>query len=133
MNEVHAAGILGAYNAMSFEKFIIDEELGAQILEYLRPIAITDESMDLELIKEVGIGGNYLTHQKTLEQCRTAFYLSDLVNRRGYAEWQKGGAKRINDRAAEIFKDRMLNYVKPDIDPQLEKDLMSYIKKRVAT
>ena len=127
---LHAAGILGAYNAMSFEKFIIDEELCSQILESLKPVTITDESIDLDLIKEVGIGGNYLTHPKTYEQCRTAFYLSNLVNRTSFSGWQEDGAKNINDRAAEILNERMSNYVKPDIDPQLEKDLLSYIQKR---
>ena len=127
---LHAAGILGAYNAMSFEKFIIDEEVCSQILESLKPIKITDESIDLDLIKEVGIGGNYLTHPKTYEQCRTAFYLSDLVNRSGFPDWQEGGAKDISDRATEILNERLANYVKPDIDPQLEKDLLSYVQKR---
>jgi trimethylamine--corrinoid protein Co-methyltransferase len=127
---LHAAGILGAYNAMSFEKFIIDEELCSQILESLKPVTITDESIDLDLIKEVGIGGNYLTHPKTYEQCRTAFYLSNLVNRRGFSEWQADGAKPINDRATEILNERLSKYVKPDIDPQIEKDLLSYVQKR---
>jgi trimethylamine--corrinoid protein Co-methyltransferase len=127
---LHAAGILGAYNAMSFEKFIIDEELCSQILESLRPVTINNESIDLEFIKDVGIGGNYLTHPKTYEQCRTAFYLSNLVNRRGFSGWREDGAKHINDRATEIFNERMSKYRKPDIDPQLEKDLLSYIQKR---
>ena len=127
---LHAAGILGAYNAMSFEKFIIDEEVCSQILESLKPIKISDEAIDLDLIKEVGIGGNYLTHPKTYEQCRTAFYLSDLVNRSGFPDWQEGGAKDISDRATEILNERLANYVKPDIDPQLEKDLLSYVQKR---
>jgi len=127
---LHAAGILGAFNAMSFEKFIIDEEICSQILESFKPATITDESIDLDLIKEIGIGGNYLTHPKPYEQCRTAFYLSNLVNRRAFSEWQEHGAKHINDRAAEILNERMSNYVKPDIDPQIEKDLLSYIQKR---
>jgi len=127
---LHAAGILGAYNAMSFEKFIIDEEVCSQILESLKPVKITDESIDLDLIKEVGIGGNYLTHPKTYEQCRTAFYLSDLVNRRGFFDWQDAGAKPITARATEILNERLAQYVKPDIDPQLEKDLLSYVQKR---
>jgi trimethylamine--corrinoid protein Co-methyltransferase len=127
---LHAAGILGAYNAMSFEKFIIDEEICSQILESLKPITITDESIDLDLIKEVGIGGNYLTHPKTYEQCRTAFYLSNLVNRNGFSGWQEEGAKHITDTAAEILNERMSEYVKPDIDPQLEKDLLTYIQNR---
>ena len=127
---LHAGGILGAFNAMSFEKFIIDEEVCSQILESLKPVSITAESIDLDLIKEVGIGGNYLTHPKTYEQCRTAFYLSNLVNRNGFSGWQEDGAKHINDRAAEILDERLSEYVKPDIDPQLEKDLLSYIQKR---
>jgi len=127
---LHAAGILGAYNAMSFEKFIIDEQVCSQIFESLKPVTITDESIDLDLIKEVGIGGNYLTHPKTYEQCRTAFYLSDLVNRRGFSEWREDGARHITDRAAEILDERLAKYVKPDIDPQLEKDLLTYIQNR---
>ena len=127
---LHAAGILGAYNAMSFEKFIIDEEICSQILESLKPIKITDESIDLELIKEIGIGGNYLTHPKTYEQCRTAFHLSDLVNRDGFSGWQDDGARPITDRATEILNERLAKYIKPDIDPQLEKDLLSYVQKR---
>jgi trimethylamine--corrinoid protein Co-methyltransferase len=127
---LHAAGILGAYNAMSFEKFIIDEEVCSQILESFKPIKISDESIDLDLIKEVGIGGNYLTHPKTYEECRTAFYLSDLVNRDGFPGWQDSGAKPITDRATEILNERLANYVKPDIDPQLEKDLLSYVQNR---
>ena len=127
---LHAAGILGAYNAMSFEKFIIDEEICTQILESLKPVTITAESIDLDCIKEVGIGGNYLTHPKTYEQCRTAFYLSNLVNRNGFSEWQEDGAKPINDRAAEILNERLAEYVKPDIDQKNEKDLFSYVQQR---
>ena len=100
---LHAAGILGAFDAMSFEKFIIDEELCSQILDSLKPVKITDESIDLELIKDVGIGGNYLTHPKTYEQCRTAFYLSNLSNRKGFAGWQADGAKHTYYRATEVF------------------------------
>jgi trimethylamine--corrinoid protein Co-methyltransferase len=127
---LHAAGILGAFNAMSFEKFIIDEELCSHVLECLKPVSITDESIDLELIRDVGIGGNYLSHSKTYDQCRTAFYFNNLVNRREFNGWQEAGAKHIKDRATEILNERLAQYVKPDIDPQLEKDLLAYIQKR---
>jgi trimethylamine--corrinoid protein Co-methyltransferase len=127
---LHAAGILGSYNAMSFEKFMLDEETGRMALEYLKPIEITDASIDLELIEEVGIGGEYLTHPKTLEQCRSAFFLPDLANRQGYAGWQENGGTRIEHRAKDALEDRLTAYEKPDIDPQIEKDLRAYIQKR---
>jgi len=127
---LHAAGILGAYNAMSFEKFIIDEEIGRMALEYLKPIEITNTSIDLELIKEVGIGGEYLTHPKTLEQCRSAFFMPLLANRYDYAGWQENGGRRIEHKATDLLNDRLAAYEKPDIDPQIEKDLQAYIEKR---
>jgi trimethylamine--corrinoid protein Co-methyltransferase len=127
---LHAAGILDSYNAMSFEKFIIDEEIGSMALEYLKPVEITDKSIDLDLIKEVGIGGDYLSHPKTLEQCRSAFFMPNLVNRTGYAGWQENGGRRMDQKATDVLNDRLAAYEKPDIDPQIEKDLRTYIEKR---
>jgi trimethylamine--corrinoid protein Co-methyltransferase len=127
---LHAAGVLGSYNTMSFEKFIIDEEICGMALEYLRPIEITDKSIDLDLIKEVGIGGEYLSHPKTLEQCRSAFFLPKVVNRHGYAGWQESGGKRMDQKATDVLNDRLSAYEKPDIDPQIEKDLLAFIQKR---
>ncbi|UCG08807.1 MAG: trimethylamine methyltransferase family protein [Desulfobacterales bacterium] len=127
---LHAAGILGSYSAMSFEKFIIDEELCRTAIEILKPIKITDESIDLNFIKEVGIGGDYLTHPKTLAQCRTALFLTDLVNRQGYAGWQEEGSRGVNEKASEVLSGRLSAYEKPDIDSQLETDLLTFIRKR---
>lgn len=127
---LHAAGILGSYSAMSFEKFIIDEELCSMVIETLKPIEITDESIDTNFIKEVGIGGDYLIQNKTLEHCRTAFYLPNLVNRKGYNGWREDGHKRVDEKATEILDDRLSSYMKPDIDPQIEKDLLTYVQKR---
>ena len=127
---LHAAGILGAYIAISFEKFILDEELCGLVLELLNPLKVSDETIDLDTIKAVGIGGEYLTHPKTFEQCKTGFYLPNLVNRREYAGWQENGGKRIDEKVTMVLKNRLDSYVKPDIDPQLEKELSSYIDKR---
>jgi trimethylamine--corrinoid protein Co-methyltransferase len=127
---LHAAGILGSYGAMSFEKFIIDEEICSIILESLKPIEIDDQSIDIDLIKDIGIGGEYITHPKTLELCRTAFFLPNLMNRKNYAGWKENGGKYIHERAATLLEERLSAYQKPDIDPQIEKDLSNYIQKR---
>ena len=127
---LHAAGILGSYSSMSFEKFVIDEELCRMVIETLMPIKISEESIDTNFIKEVGIGGDYLTQTKTLEQCRTAFFLPTLVNRKSISGWQEDGHKRIDEKAVEVLEDRMSSYIKPDIDPQIDKDLRAYIVRR---
>ncbi len=129
---LHACGILSAYVAMSYEKFIIDEELCGMVKKLISPVDISDESLDPETIKEVGIGGNYLTQPKTFELCRTAFFLPELMTVRDYDSWQSAGGKRADERASDLVQKRLANYEKPDIDPAIESDLTEYVTRRKA-
>ena len=127
---LHACGILGSYIAMSFEKFIIDEEVCGIIRKMIKPIEITDETIDVEAIKNVGIGGDFLTQPKTLELCRTEFFMPSLMNRLDYNSWHDMGKKRIDEKASDLVNKRLAAYEKPDIDPGVEKELSEYVKKR---
>ncbi len=127
---LHAVGMLGSYAEMSMEKFIIDEEICRIILESSRPLVDFDDAINIDTIKAVGIGGEFLTHIETLQHCRNQASISSIANRQGYARWHDSGQKRINEKATDVLHDRLNAYVKPDIDPQLEKDLFNYIKAR---
>jgi trimethylamine--corrinoid protein Co-methyltransferase len=112
------------------EKFIIDEEICRLVLASCRPLEVSDDAIDIEMIKEVGIGGEYLTHPATFELCRNGFFISRIANRQGYAQWHESGSKHIIQKATEILHERLDAYEKPDIDPQLEQDLLNYINAR---
>ncbi len=127
---LHAAGILGSYISMSFEKFIVDEEICGMVRHLLKPIDITDASIDLEMIKSVGIGGQYLTHPKTFKLCRTAFFTPDLNNRFNYDTWNKKGKQRIDEIATDVVGKRLATYEKPDIDHGVEAALSDYVNRR---
>ena len=45
---LHSCGILGSYIAMSFEKFMVDEEICGMVQNMIRPLPLTDESIDLD-------------------------------------------------------------------------------------
>jgi trimethylamine--corrinoid protein Co-methyltransferase len=127
---LHSCGILGSYIAMSFEKFLIDEELCGMIRRLVKPIDLSDEAIDLETIKGVGIGGEYLTHPKTLERCRTEFFLPDLMNRQDHMGWKVAGKKRLDEAAADLLIRRLAAYQKPEIDPEIERALSRYVSQR---
>lgn len=125
-----AAGILGSYMAMSFEKFLIDEEMCRMLRKLVAPIDFSDGAMDLEVIKTVGIGGQYLTQPQTLARCRTEFYSTGFFNRRNHAAWTADGGKRIDQAAAQKLGERLAAYVKPPIDPDVEGALTAYVAER---
>jgi trimethylamine---corrinoid protein Co-methyltransferase len=122
-----AAGILGAYMAMSYEKFLIDEEICGLLRELSAPIEIGDEAIDVEMIKAVGIGGQYLTHPETLQRCRTEFFTPSLFTRGNHEGWCRAGARRIDQVADEEIDRRLTSYQKPAIDPEVEAALSAYV------
>lgn len=127
---LHACGILGSYISMSFEKFIIDEEVCGMVRQMLKPIDITDDSIDIDMISKVGPGGQYLTNPKTFKLCRTEFYLPDLMARTNYDSWTASGKKKIHEIADDKVSQRLAKYEKPDIDPAIELELTAYVNNR---
>ena len=127
---LHACGILNAYMAMSYEKFIIDEEVCGMVRKLIEPFEITAESIGVQTIKEVGIGGNYLSHPSTYELCRSAYFLPELLKVQSYDIWRQEGAKRIDAVASDKVNERLAGFEKPDIDPQIESDLSKYVIQR---
>ena len=127
---LHSCGILGSYIAMSFEKFLLDEELCGMIRQLLKPMDFSAESIDVEMIKKVGIGGQYLTNPKTFKLCRTEFFLPDLMSRSNYDSWNAAGKKRVHEVADDKLSQRLAKYEKPEIDPLVEKELTQYVNRR---
>lgn len=126
---IHACGLLGSFIGFSYEKFIIDEELCGMIRNLLQPIRISMDEIDVEMIAAVGIGGEYLTHQKTLERCRSEFFLTDLMNRLPYESWTNSGKKRLEEKAHVLVNQRLSSYKRPAIDPDIKKALSLYVTK----
>ncbi len=127
---LHTAGILGSFIAMSYEKFLLDEELAGMLRKLIAPIEITPDSIDVEMIKTVGIGGQYLTQPKTFQLCRTEFYMSDLMNRQNHAGWTAAGGHHIERVATERLTQRLATFEKPDLDPAIEAALAAYVAGR---
>ena len=69
----YACGQLGSYISMSFEKWLIDEEVCRMLRRILAAMDITVESIDVDTIKNVGSDGNYLVHPLNQNICRVSF------------------------------------------------------------
>ncbi len=127
---LHACGILGSYLAMSYQKFLADEEICSMLRRMLKSMKVTDERIDLDSIKSVGIGKEYLTHPQTLAHCRTEFYLSSTMSRDDFATWRDKGKMQLAEKLTQAFQRRIEEYRQPDIAPEIVDDLNRYIRMR---
>lgn len=125
-----SCGILGAYAAISFEKFVIDEEVCGMIKQAVRPLEISEDSINTDLIERVGSGGSYMMQPETAMKCRAAFFPARLTHKSTYEDWEAKQYGDIIGRAADHVKERLDAYIKPDMDPAIEKDLNAYVARK---
>ncbi len=126
---LHSCGMIGTYIGISLEKWLIDEELCGMVRDMMNPMDINEESIDLEAITSIGVGGNYLTHPTTLANCRTAFYENNLYNKSDHFKWTANGSKRVDEVASDTLLKRLAEFEKPPIDPDIETALSDFITK----
>jgi trimethylamine--corrinoid protein Co-methyltransferase len=122
-----ACGILGTYTALSFEKFVFDEEIGGFMKRAIQPIEVTDETLGLDAIHRNAGTGTFLYDPNTLARCRSEFFIPNLAQRSTYANWVKDGMPDAVSIATKYVQKRLQAYVKPEIDPAVEKELQNYI------
>ena len=125
----HACGQMGSYISMSFEKWLMDEEICRMVRQMIEPIQVTKDTIDTDMVNEIGIGGQYLTHPKTFRQFRN---LSQplVFNRRDFSRWQADGLKRADQVASEKLAKRLADYKKPSMDQGMEDALNAYVHRQ---
>jgi trimethylamine--corrinoid protein Co-methyltransferase len=123
---VQCLGTLDALMTISYEKMIIDQELISRVLRIQKGIEVSDEALAVEVIQQVGPGGNYLLHPGTFARCRS-LWTPTVSDWESHDAWTAAGASDPVARAHRKYKDVLANVPPTFLDPELDKDLRGYI------
>jgi trimethylamine--corrinoid protein Co-methyltransferase len=126
---LHSAGILESFNCMSYEKFIIDDEMCGMVKRIKRGYEVNPDTLAFDIIKDVGPGGHFLDKDHTFDHFRTEFYQPQLSNRDDFVSWQAGGSSRGLERAHARYKEILETYEAPGLPADVDKDLLKFIEK----
>jgi trimethylamine--corrinoid protein Co-methyltransferase len=91
-------GMLDCSNVLSYEQMVIDDDIVGRSLRGAMGVDVTDETLHLDLIKDVGIlgmgpkKGSYLGERATMMEVRE-FYVSTLFPSETFEQWSSRGAK----------------------------------------
>jgi trimethylamine--corrinoid protein Co-methyltransferase len=88
----------------SFEQLVIDDAIAGYIRRMLKGFEVNEETLAFDVIKEVGIGGNFLQHPHTAQSFRKEFYLPDIVERMPWAAWEAQEVRGMGAKAREKAK-----------------------------
>ncbi|QFT82403.1 Trimethylamine methyltransferase (MTTB) [Roseovarius sp. THAF27] len=129
---LHGAGWLEGGLTASAEKFIIDVEQLQMFAELFKPVEVSEQTLGLEAIGDVGHGGHYFGTQHTLDRFEAAFYSPLLSDWSNYENWVERGALTATDRAHRIFCETVNAHEPPAMDASRLEELDDFIARRTA-
>jgi trimethylamine--corrinoid protein Co-methyltransferase len=130
---LHACGWLEGGLVASFEKFVMDaDQLGA-LHRFAEGVAVNDETLGMDAIREVGPGGHYLGCDHTQANFKTAFWRSDVFDNKPFETWSEEGARDTYALAAVRVKTQLDTYRAPEMDPGIAEGLDAYVEQKKAS
>jgi trimethylamine--corrinoid protein Co-methyltransferase len=101
----HAAGMLESMLTVSYEQYVMDDEIIGNCRRVLKGIEVDDEHLALDVINQVGPGGNFIAEEHTMDHMRSEYFQGNgVADRSDRDTWIKNGQKDARTRAVEMAK-----------------------------
>jgi len=111
-NLIYGLGMIEMGMTIDYGQMVMDNEFARMIKYLVQGIPVNDETLAVDVIKEIGVGKDFLSHKSTYKHMRTQSQ-PNLIDRRMREDWQAAGATDIYQRALEEAKYILENH-KPD-------------------
>ena len=125
---LHTAGIFESYNCMSYEKFVIDDEICGMVKRIKRAYDVNDETLGLDVIKDVGPGGHFLDQMHTINHFRNEFYMPTLSDRDNFDGWKESGSVTSMQAASRKYQEIIAAYEAPELPGDTDRELKKFIE-----
>jgi len=125
---IHDLGYLESGLTFSFSHLVICDEIVNWIKAFTKDVKVTEETLALDVIEEVGPEGNYLNTEHTLKHYKDRWY-PKLFERNTYESWLANGGKTLVERADDKI-DQILSEHRPEPLPAKIKERLQGIVHR---
>ena len=111
-NLIYGLGMIEMGMTIDYGQMVMDNEFARMIKYLVQGIPVNDETLAVDVIKEIGVGKDFLSHESTYKHMRTQSQ-PKLIDRRMREDWEASGRKDIYQRALEEARYILENH-KPD-------------------
>lgn len=133
INMIEGAGMIEFESCQSFEKAVIDNEIAGYIYRYLKGIDVRDETLMLDLLREIGPGGVFTSNIRAMKLTLQYFNkevheIGPVFNVDGRKMWESKGGKDTVTKAKEHVE-KLLRSYEPNPPPR---DVVNELNKIMA-
>ncbi len=115
INMIEGAGMVEFESCQSFEKLVIDNEIAGYIHRFLKGIDVRDETLMLDLLREIGPGGVFTSNLRAMKLTLQHFnkevhQIGPVFNIDGRKTWESKGGRDTLAKAKELVENLLRSY-----------------------
>ncbi len=123
MDMFNIGGLIDALKTFDFAKAVIDDEMALMMKRIKRGISFNEDDLGIDLIKEIGPGGSFITAKHTTSRMKTEAVMTKIADRDARTIWEKKGATDTQAKAMAKARDIMTKNTAPLIPPEVDSAL----------
>lgn len=124
VNMISGPGMLDFESCFSLEKLVIDAEIAGMAQRLISGVAERESALTIDLVREVGHAGNFLTRPETRRWFREELHIpGPIVDRDFRRDWEAQGSKDAAQRAHEQVESLIADYQPKDLPADLVSEL----------
>ena len=98
---VWGVGQLESELTLSPAMAVIDDEMVRYVRRYERGVRADDDSLAVDVSRQVGVAGSFLDHEHTFAHFRSELFSPNVLFRQTRERWTEAGAKDLTERAED--------------------------------
>jgi trimethylamine--corrinoid protein Co-methyltransferase len=102
---------------------IIDDDVAKTIGRIIEGFAVNEETIGIDVVKEVGFGGSFLPTAQTRKFWRGEDYMPAVFDKTSYQEWTKSGRKTVIERAKARYEEILATHTPLPLTPAQDREI----------
>ena len=119
---VHDVGYMESGKCYSLEMMAICDEVIGYIRRYSAGIEVNDETLALDLIADLGPGGDYLSSEHTVNHYRESWY-PRLFNRNHYDGWLAEDGQTLGERTKKRVEEILNSHIPAPLEQKMRQEI----------
>jgi len=125
-NVIYGLGMLEMGITFDLAQLVLDHEIAQMVLYALQGVPVNDETLSVDIIKEMGIGKDYLSHPSTFNYMKSQSQ-AYLIDRRMREDWETTGSMDMYGRANEKVISILETHEPPNLPDDVLQDVRSIV------
>jgi trimethylamine--corrinoid protein Co-methyltransferase len=128
-NLIHDVGYLESGLTASWDCIVMSNEFIGAAKRVADGFELSDETLALDLIHQIGPSGHFLAEEHTATHFRREIWLPELIDRDNFERWSEQGATSLLDRIRDRVKHILENHIPDPLDDALMTALVELANK----